>query len=85
VAAIKQLPLLIDLLGALKNGEILPPPANFDLIAAVQRQLKFAHKMHSLEWLHSPFVHEILKTAISHYEMFFTLIAKHPGNPLLPM
>jgi hypothetical protein len=89
-AAMNQLPLPADLLGALKKGEIrngitiLPPPANFDLVAAVQRQLKFAHKMHSLEWLRSPFAHKILKTAISRYEMFFTLIAEHPGNPLSP-
>ncbi|KAI0547074.1 hypothetical protein F4679DRAFT_586975 [Xylaria curta] len=89
-ATMDQLPFPVDLLGALKDGKVQidnasPSPAtDFDMVAAVQRQLKFAHKMHDIKWLHSPFVGQILKSAIRRYEMFFTLIAEHPGKPLSP-
>lgn len=54
------------------------------MVAAVKRQLTFAHKMHDAKWLHSLFASTILETAISRYEMFFTLIAEHPGGSLSP-
>ncbi|KAI0515098.1 hypothetical protein F5B22DRAFT_201883 [Xylaria bambusicola] len=89
-AAMSHLPFLVDLLGALKNEEVKidstssSPSTNFDMVAAVQRQLKFAHKMHDAKWLRSPFAVQILESAIRRYEMFFTLIAEHPGISLSP-
>lgn len=89
-AAMNQLPFPADLLGALKSGEVqinstnTAPSTKFDMVAAVQRQLKFAHKMHNAKWLGSPFAGQILETAIRRYQMFFTLIAEHPGGSLSP-
>ncbi|KAI1736029.1 hypothetical protein F4680DRAFT_452263 [Xylaria scruposa] len=89
-ATMGQLPFPVDLLGALKDGNVhidnaSPSPAtDFDIVAAVQRQMKFAHKMHDSKWLRSPFVGQILESAIRRYEMFFILIAEHPGTPLSP-
>ncbi|KAI1305434.1 hypothetical protein F5Y03DRAFT_394965 [Xylaria venustula] len=85
-----NLPFPVDLLGTLKNEKVKinstssSPSINFDMVAAVQRQLKFAHKMHDAKWLRSPFAVQILETAIDRYEMFFTLIAEHPGVSLSP-
>ncbi|KAI1856892.1 uncharacterized protein JN550_013599 [Neoarthrinium moseri] len=89
-APTKQSPLSVDLLSVLKNGEIKvedvkpSPSASFDMVAAVKRQLKFAHKMHEARWLRSPFAGKILKNAIDRYEKFFTLIAEYPYSSLSP-
>jgi hypothetical protein len=81
-----------DLLKGLKTGQIpndvedshRPLALKFDLVAAVQRQLKFAEKMHHADWIQSPFAQAILESAIDRYEKFFTLIAEYPGSPLSP-
>ncbi|KAJ2990959.1 hypothetical protein NUW58_g2702 [Xylaria curta] len=89
-ATTNHLPFPVDLLDALKNEQVKidntgsSPSTNFDMVAAVQRQLKFAHKMHDAKWLRSPFAIQILEAAIRRYEMFFTLIAEHPGISLSP-
>lgn len=88
-AAMKQLRLPADLLRTLKggghgSGDTQPQPVKFDMVAAVQRHLRFAQKMHDAQWLRSAFAGDILEAAISRYDMFFTLIAEHPGKPLSP-
>ncbi|KAI1171973.1 hypothetical protein F4777DRAFT_582349 [Nemania sp. FL0916] len=89
-ATMKYLPFPVDLLGALKNKKVkidstsTYQSTNFDIVAAVQRQLRFAHKMHNAKWLRSTFAVQILETAIRRYDMFFTLIAEHPGTSLSP-
>ena len=89
-ATMNHLPFPVDLLAALKNEENKidstdsSPSANFDMVGAVQRQLKFAHKMHDAKWLRSSFAAQILETAIRRYEMFFTLIVEYPGISLSP-
>ncbi|KAI0188206.1 hypothetical protein EV127DRAFT_513229 [Xylaria flabelliformis] len=89
-ATMGQPPFPIDLLGALKDGKVQidstspSPSIDFDMVAAVQWQLKFAHKMHNTKWLRSLFASQILESAIRRYEMFITLIAEHPCSSLSP-
>ncbi|KAI1126978.1 hypothetical protein F5Y10DRAFT_266556 [Nemania abortiva] len=83
-------PDLLSLLtnGGLRSGDAGPTspcePLKFDMVAAVLRQLRFAHKMHRNEWLHSRFSNKILESAIKRYAMFFTLIGENPGNRMAP-
>jgi hypothetical protein len=49
----------------------------FDLISAVNRQLKFAAKMTSFAWRHSPFFHATLTSAITRYQHFFQMMKEH--------
>ncbi|KAI0096086.1 hypothetical protein GGR51DRAFT_567522 [Nemania sp. FL0031] len=92
-ASIERLGLEPDLLSLLENGNLMngdnapistPSSLEFDIVAAVLRQLRFARKMHTAQWLHSKFASEILKSAIDRYEMFITLIAERLGKPLAP-
>lgn len=64
--------------------ESLPPADNFDMVAAVQRQLKFAEKVHNAQWRHPEKINNFLDTAIDNYKEFFTLIAENPGLGLAP-
>lgn len=57
---------------------------NFDMVAAVQRQLKFAAKMHHAQWRNPKRIKDFLNTAISSYEEFFALIAESPGMGFAP-
>lgn len=50
---------------------------DFDLISAVNRQLKFAAKMTCLAWRHSPFLHATLTSAITRYQRFFLMMKEH--------
>jgi uncharacterized membrane protein YgcG len=92
VEGANELPFPPDLLGALKSEKLwndiqpgsVPPPNNFDIIAALLRQLKFAQAMHNAKWLRGEFSSEILKKAISRYDMFFTLLEENPGKALSP-
>ncbi|KAI0202387.1 hypothetical protein F4808DRAFT_468533 [Astrocystis sublimbata] len=89
-ATVARLPFPVDLLAVLQNEDFetnyasYSPYTNFNMVAAVQRQLKFAHKMQNVTWLRSQFMNRILETAIRRYEMFFTLIAEHPDKSLSP-
>lgn len=60
------------------------PSDNFDMVAAVQRQLKFAEKVHNAQWRHPEKINNFLDSAIGNYEKFFTLIAENPGLGLAP-
>lgn len=64
--------------------ESLSPVDDFDMVAAVQRQLKFAEKMHDAQWRHPEKVNNFLNSAIGHYKEFFSLIAENPGVGLAP-
>lgn len=57
---------------------------DFDLAAAIQRQLKFSGNMYNAKYHQSRFAEEIIKNAIDRYEKFFTLIAEHPGVGIAP-
>ncbi|KAL1854044.1 hypothetical protein Daus18300_011542 [Diaporthe australafricana] len=57
---------------------------DFDMVAAVQRQLKFAEKMHDAQWRHKPTRDDFLESAVARYEEFFTLIAENPDVCLTP-
>jgi hypothetical protein len=52
---------------------------DFDLVAAVHRQARFAEKMSQFNWLQSPTVASTLRYAIDRYGKFFFLIANFPG------
>lgn len=58
--------------------------SDFDMVAAIQRQLKFSGLMSNAKYLESQFSDEILTNAIDRYEKFFTLIAEHPGVGIAP-
>lgn len=60
------------------------PVNNFDMVAAVQRQLKFAEKVHNAQWRHPEKINNFLDSAIDNYKEFFTLIAENPGLGLAP-
>ncbi|KUI67159.1 Glycine-rich domain-containing protein 1 [Cytospora mali] len=57
---------------------------DFDMVAAIQRQLKFSEKMYNAKYLKSRFSDDILTDAIDRYEKFFTLIAENPGVRIAP-
>lgn len=57
---------------------------DFDLVAAVQRQLKFAEKMHDAQWRHKTTRDDFLDSAIARYEEFFTMIAENPSVCMTP-
>jgi len=52
---------------------------DFDPIAAVHRQARFAEKMSQFNWLQSPTVTSTLRHAVDRYGKFFFLIANFPG------
>ncbi|KAJ8131139.1 hypothetical protein O1611_g2486 [Lasiodiplodia mahajangana] len=92
-SSMDRLGLKLDLFTLLKNGELLngnngpispPTSLKFDIVAAIQRQLRFARKMHNAQWLFSQFAGDILESAIRRYEMFITLIGERQGTPLAP-
>lgn len=56
----------------------------FDMVAAIQRQLRFSDKMYNAKYLESGFSEDILTNAIDRYEKFFTLIAENPGVGIAP-
>lgn len=60
------------------------PYGDFDMVAAVQRQLRFAEKVHRAEWRCPENIYSFLVRAIIHYMEFFTLIAENPGVGLAP-
>lgn len=64
--------------------ENLSPAHDFDMVAAVQRQLKFAEKVHRAQWRHPEMINNFLDSAIGNYKEFFTLIAENPGVGLAP-
>ncbi|KAG6357397.1 hypothetical protein INS49_013274 [Diaporthe citri] len=64
--------------------ENLSPANDFDMVAAVQRQLKFAEKVHNAQWRHPEKINNFLDSAIGNYREFFTLIAENPGVGLAP-
>lgn len=66
------------------TSESLITPTKFDLVAAVQRQLKFAEKAHKAEWRRPEILNDFLTSAIGRYKEFFTLIAENPGVGLAP-
>lgn len=57
---------------------------NFDMVAAVQRQLKFAQKVHNAEWRRPQALYSFLDSAVARYKEFFTLIAENPGAGIAP-
>jgi predicted PolB exonuclease-like 3'-5' exonuclease len=57
---------------------------DFDIVAAIQRQLKFSYSMYNANYLKSRFADNILENAIDRYEKFFTLIAENPGVGIAP-
>ncbi|ROV97360.1 hypothetical protein VMCG_06896 [Cytospora schulzeri] len=57
---------------------------DFDMVAAIQRQLKFCSDMYDAKYLKSQYTNNILRNAIERYEKFFTLIAEHPGVGIAP-
>lgn len=57
---------------------------DFDMVAAIQRQLKFSDNMYTAKYRKSRFSDEILTNAIDCYEKFFTLIAEHPRVGIAP-
>ncbi|POS69276.1 hypothetical protein DHEL01_v212329 [Diaporthe helianthi] len=62
----------------------LPTPTNFDMVAAVQRQLKFAEKAWNADWRRPEIIFDFLDSAIAKYKEFFTLIAENPGVGIAP-
>ncbi|KAI3396489.1 hypothetical protein diail_12109 [Diaporthe ilicicola] len=78
---------IADLALSWKDSEMTPPPklqdssinTDFDMVAAVQRQLKFAEKMYGAQWRNKTTVNGFLEAAIHRYKEFFTLIAENPG------
>lgn len=74
--AVKKLATAVDFLH--RNDNIFNIDSfNFDLISAVNRQLKFATKMTCLAWRHSPFFHSTLISAINRYQHFFQMMKEH--------
>ncbi|KUI53210.1 Glycine-rich domain-containing protein 1 [Cytospora mali] len=59
-------------------------PGGFDMVAAIQRQLKYSEKMYNAKYLKSRFADDILTNAIDRYEKFFSLIAENPGVGIAP-
>lgn len=57
---------------------------DFDMVAAIQRQLKFSDDMYKAKYLKSRFADNILTNAIDRYEKFFTLIVENPGIGIAP-
>lgn len=57
---------------------------DFDMVAAIQRQLKFSYSMYNAKYLKSRFADNILENAIDRYGKFFTLIAENPGVGIAP-
>lgn len=80
---VPYLVLLINTIGA-TSLENTSRSYTFDLVAAIQRQLKFSIKMHTADYLKSPFSDLILSGAIDRYEKFFTLIVENPGVGIAP-
>ncbi|KAK7721465.1 hypothetical protein SLS63_009579 [Diaporthe eres] len=64
--------------------ESLSPAHDFDMVAAVQRQLRFAEKVHRAQWRNPKKINNFLDSAIGNYKKFFTLIAENPGVGLAP-
>lgn len=60
------------------------PYGGFDMVAAVQRQLRFAEKVHRAEWRRPENIYSFLVRATIRYMEFFTLIAENPGVGLAP-
>lgn len=58
---------------------------NFDPVAAVHRQAKFAEKIYQFNWLQSPTVASTLRHAIDRYGKFFFLIVNFPGMMVLTL
>lgn len=54
------------------------------MVAAVQRQLKFAEKTHNAQWRHPENLDHFLDSAVNDYKQFFALIAENPGVGLAP-
>lgn len=64
--------------------ESLAPTNDFDMVAAVQRQLRFAEKIHDAQWRHPDTLNSFLGSAVESYREFFTLVAENPGVGLAP-
>lgn len=54
------------------------------MVAAVQRQLRFAEKVYYARWRSPDTINDFLDTAIGSYKKFFALIAENPGVGLAP-
>jgi hypothetical protein len=52
------------------------------MVAALQRRLKFAGKVHNAECRRPEILDDFLGAAIGRYWEFFTLIAEYPGVEL---
>ncbi|KAG8162980.1 hypothetical protein KVR01_007458 [Diaporthe batatas] len=70
--------------GTEKPKTLLTAPNNFDMVAAVQRQLKFAEKVYEAEWRRPKTLHDFLDSAVARYKEFFALIAENPGVCIAP-
>ncbi|KAJ0120930.1 hypothetical protein J7T55_015668 [Diaporthe amygdali] len=73
----------VDKPHTLKQGEV-SITTDFDMVAAVQRQLKFTEKMFDAAWRHEELVKAFLDSAVDRYVEFFTLIAENPGFSFCP-
>lgn len=60
------------------------PYGDFDMVAAVQRQLRFADKVHRAEWRRPENIYSFLVRTTIRYMEFFALIAENPGVGLAP-
>ncbi|KAI9928134.1 hypothetical protein MW887_002167 [Aspergillus wentii] len=59
-------------------------PFALDLVGAVIRQGTFVQKMDDLDWLHSPTVSQTMDRLIKKYQVFFKIMASHPGKMAVP-
>ena len=61
-----------------------PGPFALDLVGAVIRQGSFTEKMAGIDWYHSPSVAATMERAFGKYLQFWGVIAKHPGQVVVP-
>ncbi|KAB8228654.1 uncharacterized protein BDW43DRAFT_212308 [Aspergillus alliaceus] len=57
---------------------------NSPLVENVERQLKFAEKMHAHLWIRSPAVEGTIRRAIDRYEKFLQLFRDYPDRTMVP-
>ena len=56
-----------------------PSPFALDLVGAVVRQGGFIEKMHGIDWLHSPALHNTMTRLIVKYQRFFEILKPAKG------